>query len=85
MTDQYDAVPAIELIDRAVAEDDEGVRNAAVARIGRKAEAVKSAMDAGVSPADYKRLETVHSALLTSANVVGTCSMIAKAKREKGE
>ena len=85
MTDQYDAVPGAELIDRAMAEDDEAVRNAALARITQKAGAVKRALDAGVSPTEYQRLESVHSALVVSGSVVGTAWEIAKTQRSKGE
>ena len=84
MTESFDAIPGPELIDRAMKEDDEAVRDAALARISDKAQKIKKALDAGVSPAEFKRLETVHSALQTSGQVVGMLWAVAKAKRQEG-
>ena len=84
MSENLDAIPGPELIDRAMKEDDEALRDAALARIDDKARAVKKALDAGVSPAEFKRLETVHSALQNSGKIVGMLWAVAKAKRNEG-
>lgn len=85
MTANFDEIQGAELIDRAMKEDDEAVRDAAIARIEDKARAVKRAMDAGVAPAEFKRLETVHSALEASGKVIEVLWPVAKAKRNNGE
>ena len=85
MTDNFDSIPSPELIYRAMNDDDEALRDAAIARIEDKAHRIKLAIDAGVSPADFKRLNTVHSALEASGNLIKALWPVAKAKRHKGD
>lgn len=81
MTDQLEELSGPELIDRAMNEGDEAARDAAIARINQKAGTVKRALDAGVSSADFSRLDSVHSALLASGKVVSTAWDIVKSQR----
>ena len=83
MSDDLGSMAGVELIDRAVTSGDQAVLDAAMARINEKASAVKKALDAGVSPKDFKRLESVRSALDSASKVVA--KTFEDAKKAKGE
>ncbi len=85
MTENLDTMSGPDLIDHALEVDDVAVRDAALGRITDKANAIRTALDAGVSPAEFKRLESVQSALETAHTVVDVLWKSAKAKRDKGE
>ena len=78
MSDNLGNMPGVELIDRAVTSGDQATLDAALARIDEKGRAVKKALDAGVSPKDFKRLESVRSALDSARNVVAKTFVAAK-------
>lgn len=73
-----------DLIDRAMESDEQKDCDAAVARIEEKARAVKRTLDKGVSPTDFKRLNSVHDALIVSTEVMKRAWLTAKTKRAKG-
>ncbi|MEM9044524.1 MAG: hypothetical protein AAGC81_07495 [Pseudomonadota bacterium] len=81
MSDDLGNMPGVELIDRAVTSGDQAILDAAMARINEKANAVKKALDAGVSPTDFKRLESVRSALDSAGKVVAKTFEAAKQAR----
>lgn len=83
MSEDLDNVSGVELIDRAVTGGDQVVLDAALGRIDEKSGAVKKALDAGVSPNDFKRLESVRSALDSARKVV--TKTFETAKKAKGE
>lgn len=60
-----------ELIEQAIATRNEAARDAALQRIDEKSEALRKELDAGISPAEFKRLESVRSALAIAHTVIG--------------
>ena len=83
MSDDLGSIQGVELIERAVTSGDQAILDAALARIDEKTGAVKKALDAGVSPTDFKRLESVRSAL-DSARIV-VAKTFETAKQTRGE
>lgn len=61
---------APELMEHAVSTKSEAARDAILERIDEKTRGVRKALDAGVAPDEYKRLESVRSALEVAHKVV---------------
>ena len=73
------------MINQALNEDSEASRDAVLARIEEKRLIVARALDAGVSPNDYRRLETVQNLLETSKSVFANVWAFRVKSRENGE
>jgi hypothetical protein len=84
MTENLAEMPVDELINRVMDSDDPAVRDAALARIDASSAAVKRKLDAGVSPSDYKRLDSVRNGLAVARHVVDRAWTQARTQHEKG-
>ena len=84
MSDVITELSQQDLFQRIASDTDGTVRSEALARIRDKAQAVKRALDAGVSPAEFQVLSKVQSGLAAAEKVVDQVSTMAKSKREKG-
>lgn len=66
-----------DLMEHALTAKSEAARDAALERIDEKVRAVGKLLDAGVSPAEFKRLDSVRSALGTAHTVVTRACKVA--------
>ena len=85
MTAELANLTGSELIERAMAQGDKAACDLALSRIEEKSGDVKRAMDAGVSPNEFKRLNSVHTALTLSTKVVERAWHVAGAKNQKDD
>ena len=83
MSDEITELSQQDLFQRIASDTDGAVRDEALERIRNKAQAVKRALDAGVSPADFQVLSKAQAGLTAAETVVNQVWIMAKSKREK--
>ena len=86
MSEALNELSSRDLLRKIVTDEDDAVRDTALARIGDKAAAIKRRLDAGLSPEEYQVLSKTYDALEISGQVVRQAWKLAKTQREnKGD